>query len=415
MDIIQYQRMRSLPPDQVISPQTYSTEALYTGGSDTSASWNPLTSYDKTKDTYDTSSPDYLDRIAAGEIIMNDFRSVEEELIDEIVTYQGENPIANYPGTARRYFLSGNVESLFAPNHGPNNFGELGINIDALANRAILAAHAKIGEPEMLALVSIAEFHKTAATITRLYKAIWTLLRKGIRIRRLLSQGVITAAKAADAWLEVRYGLRPLYYDMINAVEAIKSLSGEERTRVTAYVEDADSETGEGSHYNSYVGNFEYETFNSRKVSASAGVLCRMNTWHNPGIDSFGLGANDWAMSAWELVPFSFVVDWFINVGDYLSAISPKYDIIVLGSWVTIRDEVNQSTRMLNWTHDKSWKTLVNSTCGGAAARFHKLEVNRYANPSLPWFPQFNIRLNWAKVVDILALIKTVNSSRWRI
>jgi len=44
-------------------------------------------------------------------------------------------------------------------------------------------------------------------------------------------------------------------------------------------------------------------------------------------------------ITAWELIPFSFVVDWFVNFGDYIQALTPKLGIKGLSSWTTVIKE----------------------------------------------------------------------------
>lgn len=39
-------------------------------------------------------------------------------------------------------------------------------------------------------------------------------------------------------------------------------------------------------------------------------------------VERFGLSAENFLTTAWELIPYSFVVDWFIPVGNYLNKIN---------------------------------------------------------------------------------------------
>jgi hypothetical protein len=41
----------------------------------------------------------------------------------------------------------------------------------------------------------------------------------------------------------------------------------------------------------------------------------------------------------WELIPYSFVVDWFVNVSDYLRALAPSPSFHHLGSCLTGKHE----------------------------------------------------------------------------
>jgi hypothetical protein len=49
-----------------------------------------------------------------------------------------------------------------------------------------------------------------------------------------------------------------------------------------------------------------------------------------------GVGFKDLLTLPWELVPFSFVFDWFVNVGDRLRAAVPTSGFKELGSCTTV-------------------------------------------------------------------------------
>ncbi len=48
------------------------------------------------------------------------------------------------------------------------------------------------------------------------------------------------------------------------------------------------------------------------------------------------LGLTNPAAVAWELVPYSFVVDWFVNVGDYLNQFSEFHGVTLINPYHTI-------------------------------------------------------------------------------
>ena len=60
-----------------------------------------------------------------------------------------------------------------------------------------------------------------------------------------------------------------------------------------------------------------------------------------------GLTLDNVPSHVWEVVPFSFVVDWFLNVGQWLRAATPDPRISILGNWISVVDEIEQDTVML--------------------------------------------------------------------
>lgn len=123
---------------------------------------------------------------------------------------------------------------------------------------------------------------------------------------------------AADSWLEMKYGWKPLLHDVEDAAAlAAKSQSdnperpdiriqGMSRKRVTVTGpanpgEASISVTGSGYVQ---VGMVAYYTITDLKVR-----------------NMQKLGLQNLGEVAWELVPYSFVVDWFLPVGSYIQAL----------------------------------------------------------------------------------------------
>jgi hypothetical protein len=124
--------------------------------------------------------------------------------------------------------------------------------------------------------------------------------------------------------------------------------------------------------------------------------------------ESFGI---DPVQTFWELVPFSFVVDWFVDVGSklqlasYLSTSIPGTLVSGCGVKVTAtRDSVLTTTvgdRLLQGAH---WYQVDNLTANASATAI--LVTRQALSPSL--IPNVNVNLDFLKVVDMTALIKVL-------
>lgn len=116
--------------------------------------------------------------------------------------------------------------------------------------------------------------------------------------------------KLGDYWMSYRYGIMPLVYSYRDLIK-LSNRHVNVKTRKTRHISPVGinvSLPGPTSTYNivSYVGDIVvsgnvFQSFSSDEVA-------RMS----------GLGVNP-LVTAWELIPYSFVVDWFVNVGDYLA------------------------------------------------------------------------------------------------
>lgn len=108
----------------------------------------------------------------------------------------------------------------------------------------------------------------------------------------------------SDAMLAMTYGYVPLINDVYESMEAIEKITGPARVYKSRF-------------------RAQFETYLNQGVSAPVWqrILLRKEyrvMWMEQISAPRTLGFSSPALVAWELVPFSFVVDWFIPVGAYL-------------------------------------------------------------------------------------------------
>ena len=131
------------------------------------------------------------------------------------------------------------------------------------------------------------------------------------------------AKNFGDAWLSYHFGWEPLVKDIGNAIETLQG-------PIPSCVVHASSvfrrkyRIGTGIPY-SKVGTIE--------TSVKLGARCRVT---NPSLYLANqLGFVNPAVVAWELVPFSFVVDWVGNVGQFLSSFTDFAGVSLEGAFTT--------------------------------------------------------------------------------
>lgn len=149
--------------------------------------------------------------------------------------------------------------------------------------------------------------------------------RREIEVRKLYrnrKQTLKSAKELADAvasvWLQYRYAIQPLAYSIEDIQETILSLKaqyGKFKGKETASVELPEELIFEGS------GSVWKLTTNDSVQT----MRCFIKRKYDPQdiLDSLWslLKVNPFS-TAWELVPLSFVVDWFLNIGDYITALT---------------------------------------------------------------------------------------------
>lgn len=148
-----------------------------------------------------------------------------------------------------------------------------------------------------------------------------------------------------DSWLAFQYGARPLVKDAADAYKALKKNFIDNpsfemvRIRGDGMAEEAtperleltDTPTGPG------YARIRYSGHQSCSVRLIGGWKKSISHPGNaPVWDSFGLSPDNWAPTLWEIIPYSFVADYFTNAGSVIDAYS--------ASWVEFA-WINQTTR----------------------------------------------------------------------
>lgn len=201
--------------------------------------------------------------------------------------------------------------------------------------------------------VVIGELHKTVQMVLKPAKTLQTAVRTHIsRTSKLVKRATGTASKKkiiADTYLEATFGWSPLIADVRDGAKALARLvtrDALERQQFRAHgiasspvssqhsfvdgpaiifgapmrfsVEQATRRDCEVIYYGLY-------TSKLRRPETAVG-LCE------DIIAKSGFRFEDWAPTAWELIPWSFFIDYFTNVGDVLEEVANGYTSV---AWVT--------------------------------------------------------------------------------
>lgn len=215
---------------------------------------------------------------------------------------------------------SGRFNSL---NHFNGMMPETDLINPSLVNTALIKARLKLKDGKVNLGVAWAERSRTAHlvgdTAIRLARS-YRFLRSG-QVRNAMNTLGISSSKREPRgsnvprkWLELQYGWKPLYSDVYGACDALRKRNKAD-WRVTAKSTAKATET-------------RYATWNTTEagygtVTVERRALVRIDAlpYNEALISLASLGITNPLTVAWELVPFSFVVDWFMPVGNYLDSL----------------------------------------------------------------------------------------------
>jgi len=226
-------------------------------------------------------------------------------------------------------------------NMGPVQHLFVDIDTNQLRTLAGTQAAASIAEPEFHGLTFVAELRETISFLHSPLRAYNRWLKRSLRKQRksnkrheLSKKDVITLADSLSSnWLAYRYGALPLIYDIRDAIAAITALDEATNRHIAR---------GFSTNYGTNSNDIEHvatwsstkkEIQTRRTVEVRAGILYEVDTR-----DTYGVSMSQIPITAWEVIPFSFVADWFVNINDFVAAITPKAGVKVLSSWTAVKD-----------------------------------------------------------------------------
>jgi hypothetical protein len=342
---------------------------------------------------------------------MNGFSYTEQKLVGGTITSDWDSPTQHYTRI-----------SINRPLKAPPFSGPQPIPANLLQKvKSDLISKAK-GQ-QWNAPVFAAEAGKTVEMVTKSAKALVDILlalRRG-RIDRALevmnlrntkrivrdynkSYGKDPTKAAANAWLQTKYGWIPFMSDVRDAtntlMDVVDSSAGRTGTvRAHAKEELVWIETNDVYEVSpALIG----DTIHQRKTSVRA-------VWHFvvPSADLPGrFGLLNPALVAWELVPFSFVADWFLPIGDYLAGLdvgmrfdhkSGVYGCRVEETLIAQATDNPQS----GWTTKSSGSSLAIS---GSSQRSPMTEIPTLKLKDI----SFSAQIGPQRAISAIALVKQV-------
>jgi len=237
---------------------------------------------------------------------------------------------------------------------------------------------------------------KSALKKVGISKKRWTAAKK----KSILEGGGIVAKEVASRWLELGFAILPtmgevadvarLYDDPHKALGQVK-LRASASLSISEEIDDTDSSTPD---------------WITKTQSQMAGY-CRMKTTYSvfdpEVVAQKALGINNVPAAIYEGIPFSWLLDYVINIGDFLSAMTATEGLTFQHGYVSLRANCSSS---YNRQYDKS---------NGLYGEYHTSSnigssyMEGYARLRLTAFPKPTIQvvisdLTKGKVSNIIAL-----------
>lgn len=251
--------------------------------------------------------------------------------------------------------------------------------------------------------VNIAEASKSYGTIVKNLRSIGSALHslkhgRIADVSRQLSRGSrdikrLDAKDLSGRWLETQYAFMPMISQSYEAAKALEAVTGPRRMTFSAK-SGTKRITFEAS---SSLANYLHEA----SMTYSKGIRCELN--EDLSLQR-SLGLVNPAEIAWELVPYSFVVDWFLPVGSYIGA----WGVIpaLQGRFITTVRGGQKSGRISHGTNPTNHSWLIYAACNKKQLFFR---TTRTVGGSLsiprPTFNTLPRALSPKRILNAVALI----------
>lgn len=163
---------------------------------------------------------------------------------------------------------------------------------------------------------------------------------------------VARAAQRAlsDSWLEANFGWTPLISDTVDAYHALRALSARvPLARFFGRSSNDDPPTYASSSVSHQITTltFNVRTLKRYECTFYGAVKVRTDCPQSAqAVEEFGVRTRDFLPAVWEAIPYSFLVDYFSNIGEIIEAASfPRSDI----AWMarTYRNHSIRSTEQV--------------------------------------------------------------------
>lgn len=241
---------------------------------------------------------------------------------------------------------------------------------------------------------ALAEINKSA----KLLPGMLSSLRKAIPLgkRSEFSRSI------AELWLQYRYGVRPILSDIDGVMKGLQKTVGKVRKTTRA---NGDLKT---SRYTIHQKQFSSY---GMVVGASCSDICTVRAM---SLDEYqaemafntGFSAKGLITLPWELIPYSFVVDWFTNVGDVLGSMVPSLALTQLGSCIVIKRETEIAiTHLSDNGGTTPWNVLASANGQYFNTKInYRRTVGAFPGPKLVLRSDFKFH-NITRSLDALALL----------
>jgi hypothetical protein len=285
----------------------------------------------------DSIVPDFHKRRKAGEVFFNDMTKSKVTVASSGSAFNliSKANTCNSPVLKGEQRIDGVLTNLWVPHYAYRGLVYLPSELLALSEGDIRRLEvqcstevlSKRGRSDSDLWESMAEYKQTLDLLKNPLDKIRSLSSQLLQSsstvagRRLLKE-------VSGGYLLYRYGVIPLMKDIESIINSLKKVTGKQRKTSRSFGSLTARQTTSGT--SSWNGaSFSY----TAKVTDTVNLRCMsLDEVDLSFIGNLGFSFKGLVTLPWELTGYSFVADWFLNIGDFLGSKAPSLGYNQLGS-----------------------------------------------------------------------------------
>jgi hypothetical protein len=280
-------------------------------------------------------------------------------------------------------------------------------------NKALKKLYDQLRDSDLNLTVDLAEIRQTYEMLRRVKRIFPQLLDYARKARssarkkiRKYPNSTVEDAKNAigNAWLEYRYGWKPLLSSIYGVMDFQRHSSYKRKLKARASTVNKWS-----THVNATFSNVATTYWTTSSQRCEIGITYRVkqpelfNATRFASLNPLGI--------AWELLPYSFVVDWFIDIGGFLQMWEQSF-------FLGLEFEKGYVTYSRKRTTRGSYSGTRGSPTGSffqtVEAPYKCVEVDEartvLTSAPKPYLPRLDVNLGWQRILSGAALLNQILS-----
>jgi len=228
------------------------------------------------------------------------------------------------------------------------------VDLDYAINGAIESSQAY---GELLMLVTAGEAKTTIRMVRSLFIRVFNIVLDIYNAVKRLNV-VATIDLITDVWLEYRYGWRP-FIGEINSIHkaltverplGVKSAYGLHKSEANSEIFNETVEIDREGYKIMVDASLTFK--GNPTVKAGYNYMNKPNSRNDSWSAIFGLDFGSLASTAWELVPFSFIIDMFLNLGSCLQARDFADQVDSFNGYITCQSSIEVDAQVVSISKD---------------------------------------------------------------